>query len=219
MSSRAIAKNNKVWYYKSMYGENRSWRYIIGFALVIVLLFFVILLIMHHTSAPKTGEVPATQHALTSYADDDNVTVVEHVVGPINAADTHDEVEVRVTNSTTTLDVVKGYDGNVVGTRTYPMSNASFGEFLAALDKAGFTSGNTDSALKDDSGYCATGQRYIFEVRDGSRTVQRFWATSCGGTKTYKGNLEATTELFRAQIPDYDNLVNNVYFNLNLLAL
>ncbi len=187
-----------------MYGEGRNLRYIIGLAAVIVLLFLAIFLIVHHGNGK--GKVPETKQALTSYADDSNVTVTEHIVGPITASEMHREIEIRVTNTGTTAEVSQGYDGNVINSLSYPMTNTSFKEFLSALDKVGFTLGSTDEKLQDDSGYCARGNRYIYTITQGGNTVERFWATNCGGTKTYKGKLGNTLALFQAQVPGYSEL-------------
>ncbi|MDB5169925.1 MAG: exported protein of unknown function [Candidatus Saccharibacteria bacterium] len=189
-----------------MYGEGRNLRYIVGIGLVIVLLFVVIALIMRSGGDSK---VPETKRELISYVDDSNVTVTETIIGPITAAESHNEAQISITNQTATLDVSQGFDGNVVASSTYPVTTNAFGEFLSALSRAGFTEGNTDEGLKDDRGYCPTGQRYIFEIHDGSQTIQRFWATSCGGVKTYKGNLPLTLALFEAQIPSFGDLTDN----------
>ncbi|CAN5192266.1 hypothetical protein BH09PAT3_BH09PAT3_1470 [soil metagenome] len=201
-----------------MYGEGKNWRYLIGFGLVIVLLFIVIFMIIRGGN-DDSAKVPVTERELTSYVSDPNVTITETVVGPITAAQNHDQVQINVTNSTATIDIIKGYDGNVVNSRSYPITTAAFSEFLSSLEKADFTKGNTDKELADDEGYCPTGQRYIFEVKDGAKSIQRFWTTSCGGTKTYKGDIGLTNRLFNAQIPDYDDLTQDVQFTHNLSGL
>lgn len=199
-----------------MYGEGRNWRYLIGFGLLIVLLFIIIFMIMRGgNDKPK---VPETQRELTSYVTDPNVSITETIIGPITAAQTHDQVDIEVTNSTASIRVSRGYDGNVVSSRDYPVSTEAFSEFLSALDHAGFTEGNTDEKLKNDKGYCAAGQRYIFTIEDGSNTIQRFWTTSCNKTKTYKGNLTLTVNLFRKQIPDYNDLTRDVNFTSSLIG-
>lgn len=183
-------------------------RYFIGFGAVIVLLVLAIVLILHHGGGP--GKVPSTQKPLTSYVNDPSAAVKETIVGPVNAQSEHDEVQITVTNDDTTFELEKGYDGNAVKTKLYPMDTTSFGEFLYALDRAGFTEGTTtDSALKDDRGFCPTGDRYIFEVQEGGSDVERFWTTSCGSPKTFHGNTNLVLGLFQAQVPDYDNLTDN----------
>ncbi len=205
----AIAKISQVWYYiDTMYGDQRNLRYILGLGLLIILLFVVIFLIMN--SGGKKNKVTETERQLTSYSTNPNVTIRETIIGPITAVQTHNQAQISVTNEQTIMDVFVGYDGNLINSKTYPMTTSSFSEFLSALDRAGFTRGNTTKALEDDQGYCPTGQRYIFEVIDTGKTVQRFWTTSCGSPKSYKGNTALTLTLFQAQVPDYDDLTANL---------
>ncbi|HEY1063778.1 MAG TPA: hypothetical protein VGE30_00590 [Candidatus Saccharimonadales bacterium] len=192
-----------------MYGEGRNLRYFIGLGLVIVLLFVVIFMIIR--GGGDDGKVPETERELTSYTDDSNAAIVFTTIGPITAPENHNEVQIVVTNTDASIDVMQGFDGNVLNSQTYPLTTSAFGEFLHALNRAGYTEGNTAEDLKDDRGFCPTGSRYIFEVRDGSKTVQRFWSTNCRNTpKTFKGNESLAIDLFRAQIPNYDELTTDV---------
>lgn len=195
-----------------MYGERRNLRYFIGLGLVIVLLFVVIFMIIR--GGGEEGKVPEAERELTSYADDSDAAVVFTTIGPVVAPQDHSEAQIVITNSDSSIDVMQGFDGNVINSQSYPMTTSAFGEFLHALDRAGYTEGNTAEDLKDDRGFCPTGSRYIFEVRDGSKTVQRFWATSCrNAPKTYRGNLNLTLELFRSQIPDYADITEDANIN------
>jgi hypothetical protein len=94
----------------------------------------------------------------------------------------------------------------------YPMTVASFHVFLRSLEYANFNSGSNNPNLSQASGYCPTADRFIFSYHVDNRQVQRYWATSCGGTHTYDGNLSLTLSLFEAQVPNYQNLT----INLNL---
>jgi hypothetical protein len=191
-----------------MYGENKNWRYILGFAAVIVLLFIIIFMIVRGGGDNKS-EVPETKRDLVSYASEENFRVTQTVISPITAAQNHDQIQITVNNSSANIDLIKGYEGNVIANRSYPMSVESFREFLSALDKANYTRGNTDEKLRDDRGYCSTGQRFVYEIYQGANSLQRFWTTSCGGTKTFRGNANLVNTLFRAQIPDYGQITND----------
>jgi len=198
-----------------MYGEDRRLRYLIGFGLVALLLIVVIILIM--TSGG--GKPPVAKHEFTDYATDSTVSVSETIIGPIVAAQNHAEATITIDNNSARVTKTQGYANDEIASAQYPMSNDSFTEFLAALDKAGFTNGNTDASLADDKGYCPTGERYIFTVKQGTETLERFWATNCSGTKTYRGNLPLTQTLFANQIPDYQTIIGGVQNNNSYLAL
>jgi hypothetical protein len=85
---------------------------------------------------------------------------------------------------------------------------------LAALNLAGYMQGDTSPAHSDNRGYCATGNNYIFKITENGNTIQRFWATNCSGVpKTYLGSLAPTINLFEAQIPNFNDVSNQVGLN------
>lgn len=183
-----------------MYG-----RYFIGFVATIGLIILLIILLF---SGGGKSKLPATHKALDSYATTD-ATVSMTIDGPINADQNHNQIQVVVSNSNATFEQIKGYQGNVVNLQNYANNVDAFTNFLFALERIGFTNGNNSSALKDERGYCPLGDRYIFELQQDGQTLERYWVTSCGGTKTYLGSLDTTSQLFQNQIPNYGNLAQN----------
>lgn len=182
-------------------------RYFIGFVATVGLIILLIILIFHGGgSKPK---VPVTQKTLASYATTD-ASAVMIADGPIGADQNHEQVQIIVSNSDATFEHIKGYQGNVVKTQNYANNTAAFTNFLFALDRAGFTNGSNASALKDERGFCPLGDRYIFSLRQGGQTLERYWATTCGGTRTYLGSFDLTRELFQNQIPNYSTLIQDV---------
>lgn len=189
-------------------------RYFIGFLVTIGLIVLLIVLLFH---GGNSGKVPQTKVPLVSYATTD--TVVRATIDEtINAPEIHRTIQITVGRDNTTLNVIKGYDGDSQKNLSYPMTESAYGVFLKALQHAGYTTGNDDSSLKDERGYCPTGSRYIFEVVQGGDSIERYWSTSCGGNapSTFKGKTSLVLDLFRSQVPDYDKQVNN---NSGLLGL
>lgn len=182
-------------------------RYFIGFIASIGLLVILIVLIFSGGSSPK--KVPKTSKTLDSYATSGG-SVVLTIDGPINAEQNHEQVRITVSGDSATFDHIKGYEGGVADTKSYPNNQDAYTNFLFALEKAGFNLGNTSSSLKDERGFCPLGDRYIFELQQDGEELQRFWATNCGGTKSYLGNVNLTLQLFQNQIPDYGNLTQNI---------
>ncbi len=195
-----------------MYGSGRGLRYFLGFLVVILVLFLLIVMIVRsgNNSAKK---VEKTQATLMSYVNNPAITVTQTTIGPVQAAQNHDQATITVSNSSSVMTIYKGYDGSVVDTKSYPMNVASFGEFLKAIDRAGYTRGDTPAELKDDRGFCPLGSRYIFTINDGGNELQRYWATSCNGSRTYRGNVSLTRTLFQNQIPDYNAMINSANKN------
>jgi hypothetical protein len=181
-------------------------RYFIGFLVTIGLI--IILIILLFTGGGKS-KVPSTTKTLDSYASTD-AQVGLTIDGPINAISEHEQVRITVDRSNVIYEHIKGYDGQVVDTQIFANSENSYNVFLHALLHAGFTRGDNTPALRDERGYCATSNRYIFELKQGNDNLERYWATDCGNPKTYLGLLNLTITLFQAQVPAYENLTESL---------
>lgn len=182
-------------------------RYFTGFLIAIglIVLVFVIILKGDGNSTRKQ------QIDLNSYANSEAMVQVT-IDGPITADQTHQVVQISVGRSEGRIDILQGYEGSVKTTQTYQNNQNSYAVLLHALTLTGFTKGASDAKQNDERGYCPTGERYIFELLQGGDTIQRYWATSCGGQGTYRGSVGQTVDLFRKQIPDYGKLTANIIF-------
>lgn len=180
-------------------------RYFIGFLVTVGLIITLIILLFNGGGGKH--EVSNTQKTLTSYANTD-AEVSMTLAGPIVASSNYQQIQITVGRDNVTYQQYSGYDGQVVNTQIFANTENSYDAFLHALQHAGFTRGDSNPDLKDDVGYCSTGQRYIFKMNQDGDQLQRYWATSCGGTKTYLGALNLTLTLFQAQVPNYNELIS-----------
>ena len=182
-------------------------RYFMGFLIAIGLIVLIFVIILkggsHNSGQPQ---IDLNSYATTS------ATAQLTLDGPITSDKTHQSYQISVGRDQVTFQLMQGYEGKVVSSKTYDSNANAFGVFLRALSLAGFTKGNNDPKLTDERGYCATGDRYIFELTQGADTIERYWATSCGSQGTYKGNVLQTLSLFQKQVPDYNNLTGNFIF-------
>ncbi len=179
-------------------------RYLIGLVLAIVVIIFIIIRLL------SGGGGETKQTLLEDYSMTD--TTMRYVIdNPTQASQTHNQVEIVVGRSDATITVYQGYEGSVVRTKTYPMNTLAYRDFLRALRLTGhYTVGNDDPNFKDESGYCGLGNRFIYEIVDGSGTViQHFWSTTCG-EKTFRGEAAKVASLFKKQIPDYNKQVYGI---------
>lgn len=181
-------------------------RYFIG--LLITLGLFILLLVLIITGGSKPG--PKSKN-LVDYASTD-AQVSMTIDGPVNADSLHEQVRVTVDSTNVAYEHIKGYQNNVVDTKLFANNENAYDAFLHALQHAGFTQGDKRPELGGDSGWCATGDRYIFELTQDGKTLERYWDTSCGNPKTYLGNTELTLTLFQAQVPGYVDLTQNIQF-------
>lgn len=181
-------------------------RYFIGFVVALGLIIaLIVLLFSGNSNTSKT----AAPRLLSSYADTGSVTTMT-VDGPITAQSTHYQIRISVNRDSATFQQFVGYDGTVVSSKSYSNSTNAYAAFLRALAHAGFTLGDTNPAITNPTGYCPLGSIYTFELQDQGSSVEKFWTTSCGSPKTYRGNTDLTVQLFRSQIPDYSSLTNSL---------
>jgi len=173
---------------------------------LLVLIFVIIFKSIGSGGGPKQQQID-----LNSYANTSAVAQLT-IDGPINADQIHQQVQITVGNTNTQFQILSGYQGQVVTSKTFANNEPAFAAFLHALNIAGFTKGDSDPKLSDPRGYCPDGDRYIFELDQGSDTIEKYWATSCGGEGTYGGNTEQTLDLFQNQVPHYSDLTANLSF-------
>lgn len=183
-------------------------RYIIGLFVTIALLVLLIVLIISGGNN-KRQQVKQTAKELSSYSTTDaEVRLV--VGGPIKAIPTYQQVEITVGRDQVTYVQLTGYNGDVAVSKSYANTQNSYYNFLRALTTAGFTLGDTNPKLTNNTGLCPLGNRYNFQLFEGDKTLQNFWATSCGGARTYRGDVPVTIQLFQNQIPDLNELVQTL---------
>jgi len=183
-------------------------RYFIGFLITIGLIIVLIVLLFSGGNKSTPSAVPKL---LSSYASTD-AEVRLTIDGPINAAQSHQKVQITINSSQATFQQLQGYDGTVVNTQSYANTPNGYYAFLRALEQADFTKGNSSPALANDTGLCPLGDRYNMELIQNGNVLENYWTTTCGGLATFEGNTDLTLQLFQAQIPNYSNLTENINF-------
>ncbi len=179
-------------------------RYFLAFIALLGLIFLLAYLLFHGGGQKPKNLMPFTSYAAT------NAQAQLTIDGPINADQDHRQIKITVNRDDVTFQLIQGYQGNAINTQTFANNQNAYTNFLFALLHAGFTKGNSDPKLSDERGYCPTGDRYIFQFTQNGNNLERYWATNCGGTKTYGGNTSLTINLFEVQVPDYGKLTQNV---------
>jgi hypothetical protein len=187
-------------------------RYLVGFFVTVGLIILLIVLLFSGGGSAPSKKVPNSGRTLESYAQTD-AQVRFTIDGPINAVENHRQIQIIVDRNNAVFNLMKGYDGSVVSSQSFGNTTSSFSAFLHGLEMLNFTKGDTsDKSLTSETGHCPTGKRYGFDVIEQGRTIEHFWATSCGGKHTYLGDVETTRFLFEQQIPHYQNLVSSVSY-------
>lgn len=186
--------------------RSRELRFLIGAILTIILLIVLIVVAIGHKSTNLINQKP-----MASYANNSTAQVSMLIDGPVSAPSQHNQVQEIVSNSQATINIIQGYNDRIINTQNYPFSDAGFHVFLRSLEFAGFNKGTNNPSLSQASGYCPTGDRYIFTFKVNGKQVQRYWTTNCSGLPhTFNGNLSLTTQLFQSLVPNYANLTQNL---------
>ncbi len=205
----SIAKKLNKWYYNAM---NRGMRSIfLGLGIFILFIGVVILFTSGGGKEPKPeGTVPKP---LPDYASTDAV-VSSTTEGEIVARENYREIKVIVGRDFRTLQVIKGYQGDVIKEKNYSNDESAYSQFLYALSYANFTK-ERGTDLPSEAGVCAAGNRYVFKLEEGGSNISRLWSSTCSGDArgSFGGKTFNVTTLFERQIPDYDDLTHRVNLN------
>lgn len=186
-------------------------RYIVGFLIGIGLIVLTFILVVRLFSGGGGEEGPRPID-LNSYSTTDTVVRLT-LDGPIIADQKHEQVRITVGRDNVLYERFRGYQGDIIDTRSYPNNQDAYAEFLRALDVAEFEKGNPEK-VKDERGYCPTGQRYVYEAIGEGENLVRWWSTSCGGDSgNFDGRASVVRSLFRRQVPDYSELTRRTVFN------
>ena len=130
--------------------------------------------------------------------------------GPIVADENFQSYQITVTQNYRELKIFKGYNKTLVSNQHFGNNNEAYTNFIKALAHANFTSKNKNS--EDEKGACASGDRFIYQMTSDNQDVVRSWGSTCGGSGNYTGLGGATRLLFKAQIPDINNLTQDFSF-------
>ncbi len=170
---------------------------LIGLGLIIL----TIVLIVRGFSGGGSSNAPESQKDLSSYATTSaSVSVTSD--GPVVADQDYRSTVIKVSNTDVTIDVIQGYQGNVIQHQTFANNVNSYTVFLKSLQGLGFTKGDSDPAKGDGVGVCPTGHRYIYQLSGAGEDSFSFWSVSCsGGAGTFKGSAAQVRSLFERQVP------------------
>lgn len=181
----------------------------VGLVLLLVLIFGI----GGDNNQKKTDKPAAnTPAVLTDYITPDSKMVLT-IDGTINGDDIHRSIRITVDHNDRELEVIQGYQNNVIQRNTFINNMNAYDSFVHALQRTGFGKVRKTNDT-DIRGVCATGQRYTFEVYDDGKNVSRTWSATC--TKgTSMAMAPQVLALFKAQITGYGELTKTV----NLAAL
>jgi hypothetical protein len=184
-------------------------------ALILGILVFVIGITLlfggHKNTSNTTKPVVKT---LPDYADSD-AEVSFTTDGTINGDDLHRQIRIRVNRGVRVLEIVQGYNGQVIDRHVQQNNLSAYTAFLKALNGAGFTLARKGAKLTADySTICPLQNRYNLAVKNGSATLSQLWSSDCGNASgDFGGAFDVVQTLFQEQITGYADLTNQVALN------
>jgi hypothetical protein len=186
-------------------------RVVLAILIGLGLIAIAMILVFRAFSSLGGGDQPDAETGSTALVQqaDKNSEVRLTIQGPITSEQEHRSIVVSVTKNEARLQVLRGYQGAVMNTVAFANNEASYAEFLRALDLLSFTKGNDNEALSDERGYCPAGSRYVLQA-SGTDLNTRYWATSCGDEATSAAGIKQVLRLFEAQIPGYRDHTQDV---------
>ena len=176
-----------------------------------MLLFGIILLFSGGGEKPATTPAPAVK-SLPEYS----ITSAETSMttrGEINGDDEHRSIRITIGQYERRLDIITGYQSQVIQTNTFSNNQSAYSEFLYAIKDAGFMikKKGVDPAQVQPDGKCPLGNLYIFELNAGNETLSSLWSSSCGSAiGTLGGNSSLLQTLFKNQVTNYSQLTSGV---------
>lgn len=163
------------------------------------------------TNSPETTQqVNVGKQALTSTTADRSVRMT--VRGPIVADENFRSYSVTISPDARNMTTYSGYIGQQVDTQQLTNNIPAYEQFVYALDRANFMEGTPLTGTANDlRGICATGSIYEFEVLQGANSIQKLWTSTCDGSQgSLKASRPQIINLFRLQIPQFDQLISKI---------
>lgn len=182
-------------------------KYIIGVFGAILLLILVFVLLFNSGGNDQTPTATETVQ-LADYASK-NSTVTHTTVGSVVGQESQRSIRIVVTPSERRLEILGDFEQTVISSQTFANSAVAYEAFLSAIDGQGFTR-SKETAIQDPRTVCPTGQRFVYDLTEDGDAVSNLWSVSCDKSGSFDGRASVVLQLFQDQIPDYDNLVQDV---------
>lgn len=183
-------------------------RYFIALGVVFLLVILLVILLFRGGEKPPTGP---TVLPLNEYAFDNTSAVTYTQRGRINGDDVHRNIVITVTSDERKINIIQGYQGNVINTQTYSNNQDAYEQFLYALKQAGFLTKKKEIKVDDPNGRCSTGILYYYTLSQDFNDLSSLWSGNCSKEiGTFGGNNTLIKTLFQAQITDYSKITSGV---------
>ena len=184
-------------------------RYILGFLGFIAFIIFIIVLIARLATQNGRQQLDLAPTARLAEAASTDADFVFTESGPIVAEEEHYQIRITVNRSGRRIEVIRGFQNNVVASADFGNNEEAFRSFLAAIDRTGY-SRERSTDFDNEEGLCPKGRRYVFTSDQFGEDFRR-WDTSCMNVRgSFGGSINTARELYQDQIPDYNRFISGV---------
>lgn len=163
------------------------------------------------------GDKPSDKQTQTSKkvdllsAPQNDKTVQYTIVGPVTGDEDHRSIRIKINRDFRTIEVLQGYDNNILKSEEIANTLEGYEAFVAALNGAGFTKTISPDGRGEEKQACPLGRTFVYEVSPAASDTFRSWSNSCGSKQgTFTGNPVLIRTLFQRQIPEYDKYTTDV---------
>lgn len=169
------------------------------FLLIAVGLIWLTVILIGKALSTGSSSTSTPQQSLVSYATTD-AEFVMLIDGPVQSDQTHQSLRITVARDQNVIELMNGYEGQVVSQESFASNSVAFAAFLKSLDKVGFSQPVSKSVSADERGVCPFRNRFIYSITQNGTEKRRAWTTTCN-TGNYAGVQSSTRLLFINQIP------------------
>lgn len=187
-------------------------RYFIG--LIIIIFIFVIGIALIFGGGKKQSGTKQVPKILPEYASTD-AQVSFATDGTITGDDQHRQIKITISRNRRLIEVIQGYSGKVIESRSQYNTQAAYSAFLKSLYNSGFTTSRKGAKLDADySTICPLQNRYVMTLTQNDTNISRLWTSDCGtATGDFGGIFDQVQALFQEQITNYNDIVDQVTLN------
>jgi hypothetical protein len=133
------------------------------------------------------------------------------IIGKTSAPEDHRRFRFTISQDARRVDLIKGYDGNVIDTMRLANTPNSYQEFLYALESEGYTLEREEPTVTDRRGQCSDGKMYTYTARLNGVVMSDLWSVSCSRKPgTFGGNRNDIVRLFERQFPEFNDFERGV---------
>lgn len=184
-------------------------RYFVGVAIIIVILTLIAVFVSNRGDDSNQPAKNTEQTAkLIDYADKSS-EVSFTTIGQLVGNDQHRSIRITVSPSERRIEVLGGYEQQVLSSQSYENNQVAYETLLSALGGQGFIR-SKKTTITDSRSVCPTGQHYEYRLSENGEEKSDLWSVSCDKSGSFNGRAGTIRQLFQRQIPDYSQQIRGI---------